>query len=201
MTTKARLRLIQDFRSKKLSVRSLLHPPEGDPIDNPHRSDPPSPPLPKKTTELQNDPPAGINASPHSDNILLWNAIIFGPENTVWDGGIFKLRMEFTEKFPHEAPKVIFLTPMFHPNIYANGNICLDILQNNWSSAYDASNILISIQSLLADPNPNSPANSEAAKLYVEDRREYNRKVTGVVEATWSDDGDGDLDDVDNDNI
>jgi ubiquitin-conjugating enzyme E2 A len=109
--------------------------------------------------------------------------------------------MEFTEKFPHEAPKVIFLTPMFHPNIYANGNICLDILQNNWSSAYDASNILISIQSLLADPNPNSPANSEAAKLYVEDRREYNRRVTGVVEATWSDDGDGDLDDVDNDNI
>jgi ubiquitin-conjugating enzyme E2 A len=175
-----------------------LHPPEGDPIDNPHRSDPPFPPQ-KKTTELQNDPPAGINASPHSDNILLWNAIIFGPENTVWDGGIFKLRMEFTEKFPHEAPKVIFLTPMFHPNIYANGNICLDILQNNWSSAYDASNILISIQSLLADPNPNSPANSEAAKLYVEDRREYNRRVTGVVEATWSDDGDGDLDDVEND--
>lgn len=77
--------------------------------------------------------------------------------------------------------------------MYADGAICLDILQNQWSPIYDASAILTSIQSLLSDPNPNSPANSEAARLYVEDRREYNLRVKEVVQATWIDDGEGDL--------
>jgi ubiquitin-protein ligase len=78
--------------------------------------------------------------------------------------------------------------------VYADGAICLDILQNQWSPIYDAAAILTSIQSLLSDPNPNSPANSEAAKLFVEDRREYNRRVKEAVEATWKDDGQGDSD-------
>jgi ubiquitin-conjugating enzyme E2 A len=74
---------------------------------------------------------------------------------------------------------------MFHPNIYANGEICLDILQNQWSPIYDIGAILTSIQSLLCDPNPNSPANSEAARLWNENRREYNRRVTVCVEDSW----------------
>lgn len=78
--------------------------------------------------------------------------------------------------------------------VYADGGICLDILQNQWSPIYDASAVLTSIQSLLSDPNPNSPANSEAARLYVEDRKEYNRRVKEVVENTWIDDGDGEPD-------
>jgi ubiquitin-conjugating enzyme E2 A len=65
-----------------------------------------------------------------------------------------------------------FTTKMFHPNIYSNGEICLDILQNQWSPIYDISAILTSVQSLLTDPNPNSPANSEAAQLWNENRRE-----------------------------
>jgi ubiquitin-conjugating enzyme E2 A len=75
---------------------------------------------------------------------------------------------------------------MFHPNIYANGEICLDILQNQWSPIYDIAAILTSIQSLLCDPNPNSPANSEAARLWNENRREYNRRVTQCVEDSWA---------------
>jgi len=69
--------------------------------------------------------------------------------------------------------------------VYANGAICLDILQNQWSPIYDIAAILTSIQSLLTDPNPNSPANVEAAKLYQENRREYDRKVMEVVEGSW----------------
>eukprot|EP00887_Chlorella_sp_A99_P006130 scaffold22.g6130.t1 len=90
---------------------------------------------------------------------------------------------------PPQAPVVKFKTRMYHPNIYADGGICLDILQNQWSPIYDVSAILTSIQSLLSDPNPNSPANSEAARLYNEDRKEYNRRVKEVVESSWKDDG------------
>ena len=120
-------------------------------------------------------------------------------ENYVEDG-TFKLTVEFTEEYPNKAPVVKFVTTMYHPNIYADGSICLDILQNQWSPIYDISAILTSIQSLLCDPNPNSPANSEAARLYQENRREYERKVKEVVEASWADDGEGgDGDDGDGD--
>merc|ERR1712072_611013 len=81
---------------------------------------------------------------------------------------------------------VKFLTKMFHPNIYSNGEICLDILQNQWSPIYYIFAILTSIQSLLTDPNPNSPANSEAAQLWSENRREYSGRVAQIVEESWA---------------
>eukprot|EP00889_Picochlorum_renovo_P001781 jgi/Picre1/28811/NNA_004208.t1 len=135
---------------------------------------------------LQNDPPEGVNAVPRPENIMAWKAVIFGPEGTIWDGGVFRLSMEFSEEYPNKAPTVKFITKIFHPNVYDGGDICLDILQNQWSPIYDVSAILTSIQSLLSDPNPNSPANSEAAKLFTDDREEYNRRVHAVVEQPGS---------------
>ena len=76
---------------------------------------------------------------------------------------------------------------MFHPNVYSNGDLCLDILQNRWSPTYDVCAILTSIQSLLHDPNPNSPANVEAARLFTENKKEYNRRVKETVELSWED--------------
>jgi ubiquitin-conjugating enzyme E2 A len=136
---------------------------------------------------LQNDPPSGVTGAPMDTNIMVWQAVIFGPEDTPWEGGTFKLVLEFSEDYPNKAPQVRFLTKMFHPNIYNDGQICLDILQNQWSPIYDISAILTSIQSLLCDPNPASPANSEASRLYNENRREYNRRVREIVEQSWID--------------
>ena len=160
---------------------------------------------------LQNDPPHGITAAPLEDNIMQWDAVIFGPDDSAWEGGTFKLSLAFSEDYPNKAPKVKFITKMFHPNIYADGSICLDILQHNWSPIYDVSAVLTSIQSLLTDPvrfkiqfvalnmilflqNPNSPANVEAAKLYQENRREYEKRVAVVVEQSWDTDDDDDDD-------
>ena len=72
--------------------------------------------------------------------------------------------------------------------VYADGSICLDILQRNWSPTYDVCAILTSIRSLLNDPNPNSPANNEAAKLFVENRRLYEAKVRTLVEESIASD-------------
>ena len=70
--------------------------------------------------------------------------------------------------------------------VYSDGSLCLDILQKQWSSAYTVGAILTSIQSLLPDPNPDSPANAEAAKLFVDNKREYYRRVSSSVEASWA---------------
>ncbi|VDM59999.1 unnamed protein product [Angiostrongylus costaricensis] len=132
--------------------------------------------------KLQEDPPAGVSGAPTEDNILAWEAIIFGPQDTPFEDGTFKLSLEFTEEYPNKPPTVKFISKMFHPNVYADGSICLDILQNRWSPTYDVAAILTSIQSLLDEPNPNSPANSHAAQLYQENRREYEKRVQQIVE-------------------
>jgi len=153
----------------------------------------------------------GISGAPRDNNIMHWSAVIFGPENTPWEGGTFSLDLTFSEEFPNKPPKVRFTTKMFHPNIYTDGSICLDILQNQWSPIYDIAAILTSIQSLLCDPNPNSPANSEAAQLFQSNKREcvcavsaprgltparprYHRRVHEIVELSWQNLGDGEGD-------
>ncbi|GAY36587.1 hypothetical protein CUMW_023140 [Citrus unshiu] len=144
---------------------------------------------------LQQDPPAGISGAPQDNSIMLWNAVIFGPDDTPWDGGkliycTFKLTLQFTEDYPNKPPTVRFVSRIFNfalcSLVYADGSICLDILQNQWSPIYDVAAILTSIQSLLCDPNPNSPANSEAARMFSENKREYNRRVREIVEQSWT---------------
>lgn len=120
---------------------------------------------------------------------MVWQAVIIGPDDTPWEGATLKLLLEFTEEYPTKAPAVKFLSTMFHPNVYADGKICLDILQSQWSPIYDISAILTSIQSLLSDPNPASPANAEASELYANDRLVYNSRVRAVVEKSWEDSG------------
>ena len=79
--------------------------------------------------------------------------------------------------------------------VYNDGSICLDILQNKWSPIFDISAILTSIRSLLSDPNPDSPANAEAARLFIENKREYNKKVQETVELSWEGDDEEDGED------
>uniref|UniRef100_A0A8C2QMZ4 E2 ubiquitin-conjugating enzyme n=1 Tax=Cricetulus griseus TaxID=10029 RepID=A0A8C2QMZ4_CRIGR len=141
---------------------------------------------------LQEDPPVGVSGAPSENNIMQWNAVIFGNVclTVIWFVlylGTFKLVIEFSEEYPNKPPTVRFLSKMFHPNVYADGSICLDILQNRWSPTYDVSSILTSIQSLLDEPNPNSPANSQAAQLYQENKREYEKRVSAIVEQSWND--------------
>ncbi|XP_015063318.1 ubiquitin-conjugating enzyme E2 2-like isoform X2 [Solanum pennellii] len=67
---------------------------------------------------LQQDPPAGISGAPYDSNIMLWNAVIFGPDDTPWDGGTFKMTLQFSEDYPNKPPRVHFVSRMFHPNSF-----------------------------------------------------------------------------------
>lgn len=141
----------------------------------------------KDLSAIKNSSEKTIFASPLENNIFLWVAIILGPENTPFEDGTFNLVLIFDNTYPQNPPKVKFLSEMFHPNIYKNGELCLDMLKNRWSPSYDVLGILISIQSLLNDPNIKSPANLEAADLFENNKFEYNKKVKDSVIRSWVD--------------
>ncbi|KII70284.1 Ubiquitin-conjugating enzyme E2 A [Thelohanellus kitauei] len=139
----------------------------------------------KDLQKITSDPNCGVSAAPCENNVMIWNASVLGPPNSPYEEGFFHLRLQFTDEYPYKPPKIKFLTKMFHPNIYSDGAICLDILNNKWSSVYDVNSVLTSIQSLLDEPNAASPANAKAAKLFVESRSEFNRIVRKTVEESW----------------
>jgi ubiquitin-conjugating enzyme E2 D/E len=108
---------------------------------------------------------------------MKWRATITGPEGSPYAGGVFFLDIDFPTDYPFKPPVVKFITPILHPNINASGGICLDILKNNWSAALTVSKLLLSISSLLDEPNPDDPLVHDLAHLYKTNRVEYMAKV------------------------
>jgi ubiquitin-conjugating enzyme E2 A len=142
----------------------------------------------------------GIDASPSSDNLFVWNAIICGPEESIYESGAFQLQLLFPDDYPLKPPQVRFITKVFHPNVWwEDGLICVDILKDGWTPSYDVLAILHSIRLLLTDPNPLSPANLEAALLYRDNRAEYNRRVLQMIQDTFDTD-DGEVEEEDDNN-
>lgn len=129
----------------------------------------------KELTDLQRDPPAQCSAGPVGDDLFHWQATIMGPNDSPYQGGVFFLTIHFPTDYPFKPPKVAFTTKIYHPNINSNGSICLDILRSQWSPALTVSKVLLSICSLLCDPNPDDPLVPEIAHTYKADREKYNR--------------------------
>ncbi|XP_062055794.1 ubiquitin-conjugating enzyme E2 D3 isoform X2 [Lepus europaeus] len=107
--------------------------------------------------------------------VFHWQATIMGPNDSPYQGGVFFLTIHFPTDYPFKPPKVAFTTRIYHPNINSNGSICLDILRSQWSPALTISKVLLSICSLLCDPNPDDPLVPEIARIYKTDRDKYNR--------------------------
>ena len=114
-----------------------------------------------------------IIAYPKDDNMYSWYAYIYGPKDTPYYNGVFKLNIEFPHNYPFSPPIVNFITKIYHCNINNSGGICLDILKDQWSPVLTINKILLSILSLLSDPNPNDPLVPEIATLYLNDYEQY----------------------------
>eukprot|EP00761_Pharyngomonas_kirbyi_P011438 gb/GECH01011463.1/.p1 GENE.gb/GECH01011463.1/~~gb/GECH01011463.1/.p1 ORF type:complete len:148 (+),score=21.12 gb/GECH01011463.1/:1-444(+) len=139
--------------------------------------------LKKELADLQRDPPLSCSAGPVNEDLFHWQATLVGPSDSPYEGGVFFLDIRFPTDYPFKPPKVKFTTKIYHPNIHSNGNICLDILKDMWSPALSISKVLLSISSLLTDPNPDDPLVPEIADLYRKDKprfeqyaREWTRK-------------------------
>ncbi len=96
-----------------------------------------------------------------------------GPSDSPYSGGVFFVTITFPPDYPFKPPKVQFQTKVYHPNINSQGSICLDILKEQWSPALTISKVLLSICSLLTDPNPDDPLVPEIAQYYKGDRQRY----------------------------
>ena len=133
--------------------------------------------LKQEAMELKKNPVENCSAGPINDTLLQWEATIFGPTDTPYFGGVYKLSIYISDEYPFKPPKIKFLTPIFHCNIYKE-TICLDILKDSsWMPCLDISKILLSICSLLADPNPMDPLVPEIANEMKHNLESYNKNA------------------------
>ncbi len=130
----------------------------------------------KEMKDMETTPMDNCTAGPVNPNdMFLWHGTIIGPEKSPYEGGLFKLEIRFPPNYPFKAPTVTFLTKVYHPNINADGGICISILKDEWSPSLTIGKVLLSIGSLLTDPNPRDPLVPEIARLYEKNRAEFER--------------------------
>ena len=124
-----------------------------------------------------------------------WTVCFTGPEDTIYEGGLFKAILTFPEDFPQNPPEMKFITEMWHPNIYKDGRVCISILhppgidkfneqekaEERWRPVLGVEQILISVISMLNEPNCDSPANIDAGVMFRNNRAEYDKKVKQLV--------------------
>eukprot|EP00112_Aurelia_sp_Birch-Aquarium-sp1_P001413 Seg1150.2 transcript_id=Seg1150.2/GoldUCD/mRNA.D3Y31 product="SUMO-conjugating enzyme UBC9" protein_id=Seg1150.2/GoldUCD/D3Y31 len=128
--------------------------------------------------------PKGFTAEPSKDengtkNWLLWDCAIPGQAKTAWEGGIYKLKIEFSEDYPHEPPHCYFDPPILHPNVFPTGTVSLSLIEQGkgWKPQITVKQILLGIQMLLSEPNFQQPAQAEAFALYSQSKMTYEMKV------------------------
>ena len=145
--------------------------------------------------QLTLNPPEGIIAGPiDEENFFEWEALITGPEGTCFEGGVFTARLTFPNDYPLSPPKMQFTSDMFHPNIYPDGRVCISILHapgddpmgyessaERWSPVQSVEKVLLSVVSMLAEPNDESGANVDAAKMWRTDRQQFYQIADKLV--------------------
>jgi ubiquitin-conjugating enzyme E2 G1 len=135
-----------------------------------------------------------------NDDIYRWEVIIFGPKDTPFESGIFKAEMRFPLNYPEEPPTFKFISPMWHPNIDKDGNLCISILHKSgdddygyeqlnerWMPVRSVESVIMSVVCLLDSPNCESSANTDAGLQYRENRDEYDKKVRMYAQKSLDD--------------
>ena len=138
----------------------------------------------KELHDISKEPPANVSAGPISDDLMHWQASLMGPQGTPYQGGVFFLSVDFPDDYPFHPPVLTFKTPIHHPNIGDDGGIRLDILGVNWSPALTLSKVMMSLSSLLSDPNPDDPypGREAVAQSYLRDRHQFDKDAAEATD-------------------
>ena len=131
----------------------------------------------KEISRLTKETPPGFSIDVDTNNMRYIKIALQGPEDSVYQGGIFNLEMYLGEEYPMVPPKVRFLTKIYHPNIDKIGRICLDILKDKWSPALQIQSVLLSIQVLMGNPNVDDPLDEQVAAHWKSKRSEAEEQA------------------------
>ncbi|KAF9043088.1 ubiquitin-conjugating enzyme/RWD-like protein [Panaeolus papilionaceus] len=135
----------------------------------------------REIVDLKKEDLGEITLEPSESDMHVWKGSIPGPQGSVYDGGIFDVEIQLPQDYPFSAPRVVFKTRIYHMNISESGSICIDILKHNWSPALSLFKVMLSLSSLLTDPNPKDPLVPNIATQYTR-----NRKVHDATARKWT---------------
>ncbi|KAJ1435224.1 ubiquitin-conjugating enzyme/RWD-like protein [Ochromonadaceae sp. CCMP2298] len=158
--------------------------------------------LRRQYMELARNPPDGVSVGlGEEEDIFKWDLMIIGPPDTLYEGGFFNCKLEFPLDFPNAPPTMTFKTTIWHPNVYEDGRVCISILHapgvdqynehesatERWRPILGVESIIVSVISMLSDPNDESPANIDAAVMWRNDKPAFKKKVREVVRRSQDD--------------
>ncbi|KAG1861959.1 ubiquitin-conjugating enzyme/RWD-like protein, partial [Suillus tomentosus] len=129
----------------------------------------------REVADAKKEDLGSITLAPSTDNLFRWTGTIPGPQGSPYEGGVFNINIQLANDYPFSAPKVTFVTRIYHMNISDKGNICIDILKQNWSPALSLFKVMLSLSSLLTDPNPQDPLVPSIATEYLRNRVQHDR--------------------------
>ncbi|EKM77697.1 hypothetical protein AGABI1DRAFT_114991 [Agaricus bisporus var. burnettii JB137-S8] len=128
----------------------------------------------REVADLKKEDLGNMVLEPMEHDFHVWKGTIPGPEGSVYEGGVFHVEINLPADYPFSAPRVVFKTRIYHMNISETGGICIDILKSNWSPALSLFKVMLSISSLLTDPNPKDPLVPSVATQYVRNRKQHD---------------------------
>jgi ubiquitin-conjugating enzyme E2 G1 len=141
----------------------------------------------------QKDPNYFYSVCPDENNFMKWNFTMIGPPESLYEYGMFSGFIVFPKTYPIKPPTVTFDKDIWHPNVYTNGKVCISILHEGvdqygyessmerWNPSHGVESIMISINSMLADPNYESPANISVSKMARENKEKLENKIFDLV--------------------
>ncbi|WOO77320.1 Ubiquitin-conjugating enzyme E2 D4 [Vanrija pseudolonga] len=128
----------------------------------------------KEITDLARENLGDIKLAPNESNIFQWRAVLPGPAGSPYEGGVFEVDVRVPDDYPFSPPQLQFLTKVYHCNIASTGVICLDLLKTAWSPALSLYKVVLSLSSLLTDPNPGDPLVPAIAQEYKRNRKKHD---------------------------